>query len=160
MKKLFAITLLTFALNANSQEIKIKKIKVTELESLIRASEGPLIINFWATFCIPCIEEIPHFQKLAAKYEKDGIKLLLVSLDMEDDFKKIGPFVKKQKIATPVVWLDETNADYFIPKIDDKWSGAIPATLFINNKTGYRKFIEEQVEENELEKEIMAILKN
>jgi thiol-disulfide isomerase/thioredoxin len=158
MKKLLVITLLAFAINVNSQEIR--KIKVTELESIIKSSEGPLIINFWATFCIPCIEEMPHFQKLAAKYEKEGLKLLLVSLDMEDDFKKVGPFVKKRKITTPVVWLDETNADYFIPKIDDKWSGAIPATLFINNKTGYRKFIEEQMEEDELEKEIMAILKN
>ena len=65
----------------------------------------------------------------------------------------------KRHITAPVLWLDETNADYFCPKVDAKWSGAIPATLFINSKTGYRNFIEEQLSHEELKKEIMAILK-
>ena len=158
MKKIAFIFLLIVSFSVQAQTIK--KIKVTELESIIAASNGPFIVNFWATFCIPCIEEIPHFQKLAAKYEKEGLKLLLVSLDMEDDYNKVGPFAKKRGFTAPILWLDESNADYFIPRIDEKWSGAIPATLFINKKTGYRKFIEEQVSEEELEKEIMAILKN
>ena len=59
-----------------------------------------------------------------------------------------------------LVWLDETNADYFCPKVDAKWSGAIPATLFINNKTGYRKFIEEQISHDKLKLEIRALLEN
>ncbi len=136
----------------------VKKVKVTDLEKIIKESKGPLIINFWATFCIPCIEEIPHFQKMAAKYAASGLELLLVSLDMEDDYSKVAPFAKKRKFTAPMVWLDETNADYFIPRIDNKWSGSIPATLFINNKTGYRKFIEEQLEEDELEKEVTSLL--
>ena len=56
------------------------------------------------------------------------------------------------------MWLDETNADYFCPKVDEKWTGAIPATLFINNSKNYRKFMEEQLSEEELEKEILALL--
>lgn len=158
MKKILVIAILFIPAAVFAQEVK--KIKVTELESFISSSDGPLIVNFWATFCIPCIEEIPHFQKMTEKYKKEGVKLLLVSLDLEDDYKKVAPFAKKRKFTAPIVWLDETNADYFIPKIDEKWSGAIPATLFVNNKKGYRKFIEEQVDENELEKEIMAILTN
>jgi thiol-disulfide isomerase/thioredoxin len=158
MKKIFlGLAFILFAFASFSQ---IKKVKVTELDKLIKESDGPMIINFWATFCIPCIEEIPHFEKLVKKYEKVGLSLLLVSLDMEDDYNKVGPFAKKRKFSSQIVWLDETNADYFIPMIDSSWSGAIPATLFINNKTGYRKFIEEQVEEEELESEIMAILKD
>ncbi|HEX4875985.1 MAG TPA: hypothetical protein VFV31_04890 [Chitinophagaceae bacterium] len=66
---------------------------------------------------------------------------------------------EKRKFTAPIVWLDETNADYFCPKIDPKWSGAIPATLFINNKTGYRNFMEAQLTQEELKKEIMAILR-
>ena len=154
-KSLLIFTLTIFSLTTIAQ---VKKVKVMDLEKTIKESSGPMIINFWATFCIPCIEEIPHFEKLAKKYEKQGLKLLLVSLDMEDDYSKVGPFAKKRKFTSPIVWLDETNADYFIPKIDSAWSGAIPATLFINNTTGYRKFVEEQVKEDELEKEIMAIL--
>jgi thiol-disulfide isomerase/thioredoxin len=138
---------------------EIKKVKITELEKIIAESKTPLIINMWATWCKPCVEEIPYFQKEAAAHKGDSVQLLLVSLD----FKEVYPagiisFAKKRKITASILWLDETNADYFCPKIDAKWSGAIPATLFINNKTGYRKFAEEQLSEEELKKEIMALL--
>jgi len=136
-----------------------KKIKIIALEKMIAESKTPLIINFWATFCKPCMEEIPHFQKLGKKYEKDGIKLLLVSLDMKDAYPgQVTAFIKKKKISTPTAWLEETNADYFCPKIDTSWSGAIPATLFINNRNSYRKFTEEPLSEEQLEKEIRTIL--
>jgi thiol-disulfide isomerase/thioredoxin len=144
-----------FALTVNGQEAK--KVKITDLEKIIVESKGPLIINFWATFCKPCMEEIPHFQKLQAKYEQEGLQLLFVSLDMEDDYPtKVNSFIKKRKMAS--TWLDETNADYFCPKIDQAWTGAIPATLFINNKTQYRRFIEESLSEEGLEKQIRGLL--
>jgi thiol-disulfide isomerase/thioredoxin len=157
MKKYFIlVSVLLGGFICFSQEIK--KIKITDLEKTIAASKTPLVINFWATFCVPCIEEIPYFQKLVKKYEKDGIQLLLVSLDLKDDYPKIRPFAIKRKLTAPIVWLNETDADYFCPKVDSAWSGAIPATIFINNKTGYRKFFEEKLSEIKLEKEIMAIL--
>ncbi|MDP9230245.1 MAG: TlpA family protein disulfide reductase, partial [Bacteroidota bacterium] len=119
----------------------------------------PVIVNFWATFCIPCLEEIPYFQKMVKQYEKQGVKLLLVSLDLEDYYpEKIQKFAGKQKIIAPIAWLNETNADYFCPKVDSSWSGAIPASLFINNKTGYRKFFEEQLSKEQLEKEIRRMV--
>jgi thiol-disulfide isomerase/thioredoxin len=137
----------------------IKKMKITDLEKIIAESKTPLIVNFWATFCKPCMEEIPHFQKLGKKYESKGVKLLLVSLDMKDDFPgKVNAFIRKNKIVTPTAWLDETNADYFCPKIDKTWSGAIPATLFISNRNNYRRFTEEPLTEEQLEKEINAVL--
>jgi thiol-disulfide isomerase/thioredoxin len=141
-----------------SQEIKV--VKITDLEKIIVESKTPLIINMWATWCIPCIEELPYFQEEAKKHDKDSVQLLLVSLDFKETFPEgITRFMNKRNITAPVVWLDETNADYFCPKIDAKWSGAIPATLFINNKTGYRNFIEEQISHERLKKEIKAILK-
>jgi len=156
MKALLIILFLFLSANTNAQTIK--KIKITELEKTIKESKTPLIVNFWATFCIPCIEEIPYFQKLVKKHAKDSVKLLLVSLDLNEDYNKIKPFAVKRKITAPIVWLNETDADYFCSKVDSSWSGSIPATLFINNKTGYRKFHEEQIKEEQLEKEIMAIL--
>jgi thiol-disulfide isomerase/thioredoxin len=159
MKKYFiSVVLIISCAFCFSQEIK--KIKITELEKMIKESKTPLIVNFWATFCIPCIEEIPYFQKTAKKYEKDSVKLLLVSLDLKDDYSKVKPFAAKRKFTAPIVWLNETNADYFCPKIDTTWSGAIPATLFVNNNTGHRKFYEEQIKEEQLQKEIMAILRS
>ena len=151
----FVMMCFLFALPVLGQEAK--KVKITDLEKIIAESNGPLIINFWATFCKPCMEEIPHFQKLQAKYEKEGLRLLFVSLDMQDDYpEKVNSFIRKRKMAS--AWLDETNADYFCPKIDQAWSGAIPATLFINNKHHYRKFIEESLTEDLLEKQITDLL--
>ena len=158
MRKNFLIIFLLFISGfVFGQEIK--SVKITELERIIAESKTPLIINFWASWCKPCIEEIPYFQEEVKKHSKDSLDLLLVSLDFAEAYPgDILSVAKKRKFIVPIVWLDETNADYFCPKIDAKWSGAIPATFFINNKTGYRKFIEEQLPEEKLKKEIMAML--
>ena len=157
MKIVMGILVCSFLLsgfNVFSQEID--KIKITELENTIKKYKEPMIINFWATFCIPCIEEIPYFEELSKKY---GVRLLLVSLDLADFYpEKIKKFIAKHQYKSQVSWLDEYDADYFCPKVDTSWSGAIPASLFLNNKTGYRKFIEEQVSREELEKTIQALL--
>ena len=155
-KTFFIITFLFLSVAINAQEIK--KIKVTELEKTIKESKTPMIVTFWATFCKPCMEEIPYFLSAVGKHKKDSVRLLLVSLDLREDYPKIKPMAIKRKFTAPIVWLNETDADYFCPKVDSSWSGALPATLFISNKTGYRKFYEGQVKEETLEKEIMAIL--
>ena len=162
MKKFIIIVSFFSSLSCFSQEIKL--VKITELEKIITDSKTPLIINFWATWCMPCIEELPYFQKEVQNYNAisgatDSLQLLLVSLDFKEAFPAaISKFMNNRKITATVLWLDETNADYFCPKIDAKWSGAIPATLFINHKKGYRKFIEEKISHEQLKTEIKAIL--
>lgn len=137
----------------------VRKVKVTELEQLIRESKTPLMINFWATFCKPCIEEMPYLQKAATDHAADSLQLILVSLDLQEDYpKKVEAFVQKRKMAGKLFWLDEFDADYFCPKVDPAWSGAIPATLFINNKNGYRRFVEEQLSPEKLTKEVNGLL--
>jgi thiol-disulfide isomerase/thioredoxin len=158
MKKILLITGSVF-IGAFAFTQGIKKVRITDLEKIIRESKTPLIVNFWATFCIPCLEEIPYFQKSVKKHQKDSLQLLLISLDLKGDYPGIRAFAAKRKITARIVWLNETDADYFCPKIDSAWSGALPATVFINNKTGYRKLCEEQIKEDNLEKEIMATLR-
>lgn len=158
-KSLLLFAFLLTAVAGFSQDLKI--VKITDVEKIVAESKTPLIINMWATWCMPCIEELPYFQKEVRERNAagDSIQLLLLSLDFKESFPDaIKKFMDKRKVTAPVLWLDETNADYFCPKIDAKWSGAIPATLFINNKSGYRKFIEEQISHETLRKEIKAIL--
>ena len=158
MKKFFLIIVAFFFVNCLFGQ-EVKKIKITDLEKTIAESKTPLIVNFWATFCIPCLEEIPYFQEAMKKHKTDGVKLLLVSLDLQEAYPtRIKTTIAKRKITAPVQWLDETNADYFCPKVDSSWSGGMPASLFINNSTGYHKFFEEKLSKEKLEKEIMAIL--
>jgi|SRR5687768_13352717 len=160
--KLIKLFLILFFLivGATISAQEIPKWKIQQLENYIRNTNKPLIINFWASFCKPCIEEIPYFQSLAKKYEKEGVQLLLVSLDLQEAYPKIKDFAAKHKFTSSIVYLNETNADIFCPKIDEKWSGALPASLFVNNKTGYRKFFEEQIPEKKLEQEFKALIKN
>ena len=142
----------------NIQAQEIKKMKITELETYIRQSDHPLIVNFWATFCVPCVKEIPAFQSAA---EKKGVELLLVSLDLPKYYpEKISAFAKEKNFTAGIAWLNETNADYFCPKIDKKWSGGIPSTLFVNNKTKYRRFFERELTATEVEDNIKAMTSN
>jgi thiol-disulfide isomerase/thioredoxin len=159
IKKIPLLVVLLFS-SAMVLSQEVKPVKITELQTIIAQSKQPLVINFWATFCKPCIEEMPQFMALTQKYKQDSVQLLLVSLDMQDDYpEQVQAFVKKRKItASALLWLNETNADYFCPKIDTTWSGSIPASLFINNATGYRKFTESELSADELDKEIKAIL--
>src|ERR1700734_1387357 len=62
----------------------VQKVKIPDLESYIAASDHPIIVNFWATFCVPCVKEIPYFQSTIAKYQADHVELVLVSLDLRD----------------------------------------------------------------------------
>jgi thiol-disulfide isomerase/thioredoxin len=146
LKKLLCLFILIgFVLTAKSQRIPKWRIEDV-VKSFTNKSDTVYVVNFWATFCKPCNEEIPDFIRIVKKYEKQKVKLLLVSLDLPSYYAvKLPAFIKKNKYNTNHVWLNETDADRFCPAIDEKWSGAIPSTIIVNNKTGYRKFIEDQV---------------
>ena len=159
LKKLFSLLFLSGIGFSNVEAQDIPKWKISDLETYIKSGNKPTVVNFWATFCKPCIAEIPHFQKVVRKYEKESVQLLLVSLDMEEMYPaKIKTFADRFGFTAPIVFLDETNADVFCPRVDEKWSGAIPASLFINNKTGYRKFFEEEMSELKFETELKTLI--
>jgi thiol-disulfide isomerase/thioredoxin len=139
--------------------LPVQKIKITDLEAYIAASDHPVIVNFWATFCVPCVKEIPYFQRTVAHYKDQNVELVLVSLDLPDYYpEKIGDFVKKQGYTARILWLNETNADYFCPRVDPRWTGGIPCSLFINNKTHYRRFFDRQLTEPQVDLEIKAMI--
>lgn len=118
-----------------------------------------VVINFWATFCKPCIHELPYLQSVSEKLKDKKVTLLLVSLDLPEAFPlTIDSFAKANGYTAPIVWLNETNADYFCPKVDKAWSGAIPTTLFINRKKGYRKLVQDQMDQDTFEKELRKAL--
>lgn len=138
---------------------QLKKVKIGEVEEYIKKSDHPMMVSFWATWCGPCVEEIPWLMEAVEKHKNDSIELVLVSLDFGTYYpKKITDFIKEKKFKATFFWLDETNADIFCPRIDPKWDGTIPVTLLINNKTGYRKFMNRQMTDRQVEPEVLKLV--
>lgn len=119
-------------------------VHIGDLQKRISAENDTLyIVNFWATWCRPCVAELPHFEKLTADHAGDKVKVLLVSLDFASDFDhKLVPFVKKRNLQSEVLLLDEPNYNEWVDKIAAEWSGALPATLLLKNDADVRVFHE------------------
>ncbi|MEJ2004639.1 MAG: TlpA disulfide reductase family protein [Cyclobacteriaceae bacterium] len=129
-----------------------------ELQQRIEASEKPLtVINFWATWCAPCIKEMPHFEQVFQN-DPSNIDLVLVNLDFAEDVEKVNNFIKKKDLKGDVLLLDNLDYNSWIDKIHPSWSGAIPATLFVNTLTDERKFVEGEISEKELEEHLNEVI--
>jgi len=167
MKKILIIFTCFLAVQqSQAQPPAIRSVKITDIESIMRELKTPAIINMWATWCKPCVEEIPYFLKEVEENNKGlradtgFIQLILVSLDFKDAYpESVSRFAEKRNYKATLLWLDETNADYFCPKIDPAWSGAIPASLFLNPRTGYRRFFEKQLSHKDLQQAIRDMLR-
>ena len=120
------------------------------LEPLLhKQNDTVYVINFWATWCKPCIEELPAFERINREYEGSRVRVILVSLDFPKKYEEqLIPFVEKENLQSTVVHLTEINANKWIDKVDPDWSGAIPATLVY--KKGLREFYEQKLSYQEL----------
>ena len=149
-----------YSVSAFAQKVEV--VKFHELDEIISSSEADIqLINFWATWCKPCIQEIPYFEAVGEKFKDENVKVLLVSLDFIEDLEtKVIPFVQKKALNSEVKLLDETDFNAFIDKVDPSWSGAIPATLLINNLNGKTAFFEKAFKQGELDQIIDDQLKN
>jgi thiol-disulfide isomerase/thioredoxin len=143
----------TFSYGQEAEVIKFEK-----LNSLLEEKgEKIQVINFWATWCAPCIKELPLFEALTARNDP-SVKVTLISLDFADELKKVNSFISRRKIQSDVLLLDEIDYNAWIDRVEKTWGGAIPATLFINQRTGQRKFVERELKDGELEEVIASLL--
>ena len=111
--------------------LSVQVLNYDQLKPLLNSrSDTTYVVNFWASWCGPCVQELPYFLELDSLYGEKPFRLILVSLDFKKDYlRKLEPFVRERKIEKHVVVLEDNRANYWIDDIDKSWSGAIPATL-------------------------------
>lgn len=161
LKRLFAYSVLAIVMSgfwANAQQ-PVKVLNYDQLAPLIHRQDSVLyVINFWATWCPPCVKELPVFMNANEQWKKHSqFKMILVSLDNAHELKtKVRPFLKANHISTEVYVLDDNKRmNYWINEVYPDWSGTIPATVFVRNgKVIF--FKEEQLSAEELQQAISS----
>lgn len=158
MNKSILVILLGVFLSASASGQTINQIKLKDLQKLLNTkSDRVQVINFWATWCAPCVKEIPLFEKLRSDNSNVEITLVSMDFDLDPDPAKVERFVTRKALKNKVVILAETDPNSWIDKIDKSWSGALPATLIVNTQTGKRKLIQKELHEGDLEKLITEV---
>src|SRR5438874_125130 len=139
---------------------QVKMIKFDELKSSVNLSDDTLyILNFWATWCKPCVQELPFFENCNQQYQDKKIKIILVNLDFNSQVTTVvEPFIKKKKLSSYIIHITDTDPNAWINKVDSAWSGAIPATvMYLNSKKIF--FTEGPIKSEKLIDEINKNLK-
>ncbi len=117
-------------------QVSAQKVDLITIDQLnARVAQGhdtTYLINFWATWCVPCVQELPNFEKLSREHENEKLKVLLINVDFKSKINSsVIPFLKKNKIQNEVFFLNEPDPQAYINRIDSSWSGAIPATVIV-----------------------------
>ena len=152
-------TTATQQIDTNDSKITLEIHDFGGVEKYLNVKDDKVyVVNFWATWCAPCVKELPYFEQLGANYKSDRVEVILVSLDFPRHYdSKLKPFLAENNLQSKIVVLNDVDCNSWIPKVDENWSGAIPATLIYSKNK--RQFYEQSFNYNELETELKHFLK-
>ncbi|MDW8203650.1 MAG: TlpA disulfide reductase family protein [Cytophagales bacterium] len=145
-------------LSCYSQQVTVVNIEqVTDL--MQNQSDTVYVVNFWATWCAPCVKELPEFVQLHEAYQNRKVRVQLISIDFRSALESsLKPLLQRKNITCPVWLLNNTDYDSWINRIEESWQGEIPFTLIFNNQRRKRVVISGQTDFHHLEKLIGEML--
>lgn len=143
MKKIGFAAILFLALSAGAAAQEIPFIKGKQISDWKKnKSDTVYVINFWATWCKPCLEEMPNFELAAQHFAGNKVRFIMVSNDFKKQIEsKLKPYLAENNLKNKVYYMNETNPNDWIERVDPNWQGSLPATLIFNNSTGDYKFV-------------------
>ena len=162
MLKLFTKCFLVFSLATIScADSSNNTIEIVDFEGFYSkidlSTNNTYVINFWATWCSPCVKELPYFEQINKEYAENNVKVILVSLDFPSQIEsKLKPYIRKNKIKSNVILLDDSKMNKWVPRVSEKWDGGIPATLIVNSSN--YNFYPNPFEKEELVTEILKVI--
>jgi thiol-disulfide isomerase/thioredoxin len=154
----FAVLILAWFTSEGQTPSNARIVKLSELKAIMsRPSGNILVVNFWATWCAPCIQELPLLEDLNTSAQDVDVLLVSMDLDLDPDPQKVYRFVARRKLESEVLLLNEPDPNSWIDQVEPSWSGALPATLIINPQTGKRIFVEGQLKEGKLQQMLAEV---
>ena len=150
MRYWFAFIVCYLLISSESKAQSVDNINSDGLEAITRnLNDTTYVVNFWATWCSPCVKEIGYFEELHRQFNSSNVKVILVNLDFPNQVeRRVKPFLKEKEITADVLLMTDLDYNAWIDRIDPSWSGAIPATLIYNKEK--RVFLEKELTHEEL----------
>jgi thiol-disulfide isomerase/thioredoxin len=125
----FAFITLLFPFLLTENKVAVVTFEQLQTYAAHKYNDTLYVVNFWATWCEPCVKELPAFQQEYKKYAGHKVKMIFVSMNAPRDLEKVQSFIDNQKLGPLVLLLNGGNPNDWIDKIDSSWSGSIPATV-------------------------------
>ncbi len=144
--------------SASVAEVQVTPARAEDVLRAVRESRAKVVlVNLWATWCVPCRKEFPDLVKLAQTYRGRGLRVVFVSTDLESQLPKVKQFLAQNGVDFPSYIKAQKDME-FINGLDPQWSGALPATLLYDGKGKRRDFWEGEADYATFEKKVLAVL--
>ncbi len=96
---------------------------------ILNDKEHITVLNFWATWCRPCVAELPEFEKVYADFKASKVNMILANLDFHSKADSLVPaFIQKHHLQSQVVHITDQDPNEWIDQVDISWTGSIPVT--------------------------------
>jgi thiol-disulfide isomerase/thioredoxin len=120
-------------------------------------SAAVTVVNVWATWCVPCRQEMPDLLRLRREMAGRGVRLVLVSTDFDLSPERIAEVLTGFGVDFPT-WLKEQRDADFIDGLNPDWQGAIPATLVYDGAGRLRQFLLGRQDHEALVRAVQSVL--